>query len=291
MHVYFSGIGGAGLSALALMAKEAGMEVSGSDKQDNHNLHYLKEKGINDIHVGQSWDQMSAVHDAKPIDWLVYTSALPMEQPDADELRFAREKGIKATKRDEFLSFLLEKQNLKMIAIAGTHGKTTTTAMTIWLFKQLNMPISYNLAGSISFGDSAELAEGSEYFVYEADEFDRNFLAFHPAYSIISGIDWDHPDIYPTREEYYQAFRDFLSQSDRAAMWDSDAERLSLPEADNQLVLDDEDIQIDEQLHLVGRVNRQNAWLVAQACSPNYRQTFGRVSRPPQQIPRPGASF
>ncbi len=265
MHIYFSGIGGAGLSALALMAKEAGLEVSGSDKQDNHNLHYLKEKGIGDTHVGQTWDQMNAVHEAKPVDWLVYTSALPMEQPDADELRFAKEKGIKATKRDEFLSFLLEKQNLKMIAVAGTHGKTTTTAMTVWLFKQLQLPISYNLAGSISFGDAAELSPGSEYFIYEADEFDRNFLAFHPYYSIISGVDWDHPDIYPTREEYYQAFRDFLGQSDRAAMWDADAERLSLPEADNQLVLDDEDVQINEQLHLIGRVNRQNAWLVAQA--------------------------
>ncbi len=253
------------MSALALMAKEAGFDISGSDKQDNHNLHYLSGRGVTNTHVGQSWDQIAEVHAAKPIDWLVYTSALPMEQPDADELRFAAEKNIKATKRDEFLSYLLEKQNLKMVAVAGTHGKTTTTAMTVWLFKQIGVPLSYNLAGSISFGDSAQLDRGSEYFVYEADEFDRNFLAFHPFYSIISGVDWDHPDIYPTREEYYQAFRDFLGQSERAAMWDADAERLSLPEADNQLVLDDEDVQINEQLHLIGRVNRQNAWLVAQA--------------------------
>jgi UDP-N-acetylmuramate--alanine ligase len=265
MRIYFSGIGGAGLSALALMAKQAGFEVCGSDKQDNHNLHYLKEKGVSDIHVGQSWEQIEAAHSAKPIDWLVYTSALPMEQPDADELRFCSEKGIKATKRDDFLNYLLEKQNLKMIAIAGTHGKTTTTAMTIWLLKQLNIPVSYNVAAKISFGESAQLVEGSDYFVYEADEFDRNFLAFHPFYSIITGIDWDHPDIYPTREAYNQAFRDFLTQGRRAVLLRGDAERLQLTGDDKLLVLDELDAQIDSGLHLMGRVNRLNAWLVAHA--------------------------
>lgn len=152
MHIYFSGIGGAGISSLALMAKQAGYEVSGSDKQDNHNLHYLREKGVINTHIGQSWDQIDKVHAAKPIDWFVYSSALPMEQPDADELRFCKEKNIKATKRDEFLNQLLEKKGLKMIAVAGTHGKTTTTAMAVWLFKELGVPVSYSVAGNISFG-------------------------------------------------------------------------------------------------------------------------------------------
>ncbi len=265
MHIYFSGIGGAGLSSLALMAKQAGFTVSGSDKQDNHNLHYLKDQGVTGIHVGQSHDQIAEVHSKHPIDWLVYTSALPMEQPDAPELRFCEEHAIKATKRDEFLNYLLDQQGLKMIAVAGTHGKTTTTAMTIWLFKQLEIPISYSVAGSISFGQAAELQPGSEYFVYEADEFDHNFLAFRPALSVITGVDWDHPDIYPTREEYYQAFRDFLNQSDQTVLWDGDAERLNLEAADQQLVLDDDDSQINERLHLSGRVNRLDAWLVAHA--------------------------
>lgn len=265
MHVYFSGIGGAGLSALALLARQAGYEVSGSDKQDNHNLHYLREKGIAGTHVGQTWDQIDAVHAQKPIDWLVYTSALPREQPDADELRFCREKGIKATKRDDFLGHFLDEQNLQMVAIAGTHGKTTTTAMAVWLFKQLGLPISYNLAANVSFGEAAQLAEGSQYFVYEADEFDHNFLAFHPFYSIITGIDWDHPDIYPTQDKYYQAFRDFLGQSDRAVLWDGDAGRIDLAADDKRLVLDDEDSRINEMLQLVGRVNRLDAWLVAHA--------------------------
>jgi len=265
MHVYFSGIGGSGLSSLALMAKQTGFTVSGSDKQDNHYVHYLKEQGVSDIHEGQTWEQIEAVHAKNPIDWLVYTSALSMENPDAPELRFCQEKGIRATKRDEFLSFFLNEQKLKMIAIAGTHGKTTTTAMAVWLFKQLDIPISYNLAGSISFGDSAQFSKDSTYFVYEADEFDRNFLAFHPYLSLISGIDWDHPDIYPSRENYYAAFRTFLDQSEAAVLWDSDAARLQLAPADHQTVLDDDDRDINEQLHLSGLVNRLDAWLVAHA--------------------------
>lgn len=264
MHIYFSGIGGAGISSLALMAKQAGFEVSGSDKQDNHNLHYLQEQGITNTHVGQTRDFIAAVHAARSIDWFVYTSALPMEQSDAPELQFCAEKKIKATKRDEFLNYLLQKRELSMIAIAGSHGKTTTTAMAIWLFKQLGLPISYSVAGSISFGEAAHLDDKSTYFVYEADEYDHNFLAFHPTLSLISGIDWDHADIYPTREDYYQAFRDFLGQSDQTVLWDGDAERLNLQATTNLTVLDDDDTQIDERLHLTGRVNRLNAWLVAQ---------------------------
>lgn len=92
-------------------------------------------------------------------------------------------------------------------------------------------------------------------------------MAFHPRLSIIAGVDWDHPDIYPTRESYYQAFRDFLGQSEKAVLWDGDAERLGLEAADNQLVMDDEDQQINERLHLAGKVNRLDAWLVAHAAT------------------------
>lgn len=256
------------MSALALLAKQAGFDVSGSDKQDNHNLQTLREKGIANINIGQTWGQIAHTHASQPIDWLVYTSALPMEQPDADELRFCQKHNIRATKRDEFLSFLLEKQNLKMIAVAGTHGKTTTTAMAVWAFKQLGLPVSYALPSSISFGESAQLAPGSEFFVYEADEFDRNFLAFHPHLSIITGVDWDHPDIYPTRGEYYQAFRDFLAQSQNTIIWNEDAQRLNLTnpaKSGNLQTLEINDPQIDKKLRLPGRVNRQNAWQVAHA--------------------------
>lgn len=262
-HIYFSGIGGSGISSLALIARQAGFIVSGSDLKDSGTIRYLRSKNIDDIHIGQSYEQIAEVHAQKPIDWLVYTSALPMDQPDAPELRFCRDNNIKATKRDDFLSFLLKEKSLKMIAIAGTHGKTTTTAMAIWLFKQLNIPISYSVAGKINFGETGVYDPDSEYFVYEADEFDRNFLAYHPAFSIITGIDWDHPDIYPTRSEYYQAFIQFLDQSDQAIIWQDDNKRLKLAPAGHLKILDQGDPKIN-QITLPGLVNRLNAWQVVQ---------------------------
>lgn len=266
MHIYFSGIGGAGIGPLALIAHQAGFQVSGSDKQDSQYIHYLRERGIRDVHIGQSYEAIQTAHAKAPIDWLVYTSALPMEQPDAPELRFAAEQHIRATKRDEFLDFLLHEKNLKLIAVAGTHGKTTTTAMCVWLCKRLGLPVSYSVGAKLGFGDMGEYDPASKYFVYEADEFDRNFLAYQPYFSIVTGIDWDHPDIYPTRADYYAAFREFLEQSTWQLLWDADADRLELPhEAPRQILVPSDDPAIASELTLPGLVNRQDAWLVAQA--------------------------
>lgn len=270
MHIFFSGIGGTAIGPLALIAKQAGYTVSGSDKQDSQYIHYLRKHGITNIHIGQTYEQIAAVHDHTPIDWFVFTSALPMEQPDAPELRFCREQGIKTSKRDELLNQIIEDKRLQLIAIAGTHGKTTTTAMTIWLFKQLGIPISYSVGAKISFGEMGEYDQASEYFVYEADEFDRNFLSFRPHMALIAGIDWDHPDIYPTRDEYNQAFREFLEQSDQATIWNDDADTLGLEDVSSSttpryIPLSKDDRAISEQLTLPGLVNRQDAWLVANA--------------------------
>lgn len=262
--MYFSGIGGAAIGPLALIAHQAGLTVSGSDKQNSSYIDYLKKHGIQDIHIGQEYDQISAVHRTKAIDWFVYTSALPIEQPDAPELRFCKDHHIKATKRDVFLNQLLDDKQLKLLAIAGTHGKTTTTAMMIWLLKQLNIPISYSVGAKLSFGEMGEYHPKSEYFVYEADEFDRNFLAFHPYLSLITGIDWDHPDIYPTQASYNKAFEQFLDQSEWSLLWQADADKLGI-KSHNQWIMDQDDPAIDQQVHLPGRVNRLDAWQVAAA--------------------------
>src|SRR6187402_813150 len=164
MHIYFSGIGGTGIGPLALIAKQAGYEVSGSDKQDSTYIEYLRENGLNDICIGQTGAEIAEMNAKKPIDWFVYSSALPKENPNHPELVFVRENGIKATKRDEFINEFLKQTGLKMIAIAGTHGKTTTTAMTIWMFKQLNIPISYSVGAKLSFGEMGEFDAESEYF-------------------------------------------------------------------------------------------------------------------------------
>lgn len=265
MHIFFSGIGGTGIGPLALIAHQAGFDVSGSDKQDSQYIQYLKKHGISDIHIGQTHENIARVHELKPIDRYVYSSAVAIEHPNAPEFEFCREHNIPMSKRDELINVILEEKGLQLIAIAGTHGKTTTTAMTIWLFKQLGIPVSYSVGAKISFGDMGHYEPDSEYFVYEADEFDRNFLSFHPHLSIITGVDWDHPDIYPKREIYNDAFKQFLSQSKQAVLWEQDAELLDVQPSENHIVLDESFPNIEKQITLPGRVNRRNAWQVANA--------------------------
>lgn len=261
MHIYFSGVGGTGIGPLALIAHQAGYSVSGSDKQDSDYFQYLKNHSLENIHIGQDAQQIADVHALRPIDWFVHTSALSIENPDSEELQFCRKNKIKISKRDELINQILTDKNLKLIAIAGTHGKTTTTAMTVWLFKQLGVPVSYSVGAKISFGEMGEFDPSSEYFVYEADEFDRNFLQFHPFAAILSGVSYDHPDIYPSQEEYNQAFLQFIDQSEYVIAHDRDLEHLALQpnQYDNTMLL--------EELTLPGRVNRENALLVIEALS------------------------
>jgi UDP-N-acetylmuramate--alanine ligase len=265
MHIYFSGIGGTAISSLALIAHEAGYEVSGSDARPSGYLEYLKEHGISNTHIGVDGDFIAAAHAKNPIDWFVYGSAQPMDFPDHPEFDFCRRNGIKMSKRDEFLSQLIKDKNLKLIAVAGTHGKTTTTAMATWVFKSLGTPLSYSGGAKLSFGDVSKFDPASQYFVYEADEFDRNFLSFYPEVSLISGIDWDHPDIYPTREGYLAAFSEFIEQTSHTFIWNADAQQLGLDASPEITVLDAEDPAIERDLKLPGRVNRLDAWLVAQS--------------------------
>lgn len=264
MHIYFSGIGGTGIGPLALVAKQAGYSVSGSDKQDSQYVQYLRKHGITNIHIGQSRKDIAAAHDKEPIDWFVYTSALPLENPHAPELVFCREQDIKTSKRDELLNQIIQDKQLKLVAIAGTHGKSTTTAMVIWLFKQLGVPIGYNVGAKISFGDMGEYTDDAKYFVYECDEFDRNFLAFEPYLSIISGVSWDHHEIFPTREDYQDAFREFIEQSRHIHIWQQDADYLELQLDTHVMVLDEQHPHI-QNVNLKGEYTRLDAWQAIQA--------------------------
>jgi UDP-N-acetylmuramate--alanine ligase len=180
MHIFFSGIGGTGIAALAKVAREAGYEVSGSDARPSEYLQYLKKHGIEDTHMGVDSEFIAKIHEEKPIDWFVYGSAQPRDFPDHPEFAFCKEHGIKMSLRDEFLGQIIKDKGLKLIAVAGTHGKTTTTAMAVWAFKQLGIPVSYSGGVKLSFGELSEFDPKSRYFVYEADEYDRNFLSFYP---------------------------------------------------------------------------------------------------------------
>lgn len=264
MHIYFSGIGGAGIGPLALIASEAGYTVSGSDKQDSQYINYLRSHGITDIHIGQTRENIQEVHEETPIDWLVYSSALPLENPNAPELLFCKEENIKTSKRDELLNEILESKDLRLIAIAGTHGKTTTTAMVVWLFAQLEAPISYLLPAKTSFAELGSYNPKSHYFVYEADEFDRNFLAYEPTFSIISGVSWDHHEIFPTREDYTSAFSEFIGQSKQTFIWQEDYDYLGIGADAKVSVLSSEEPLIQD-ITLLGMYNRLDAWLAIEA--------------------------
>jgi len=276
MHIYFSGIGGTAICSLALIAKEAGYEVSGSDARPSQYLDYLAKHGVTNTHIGVDRDFIASVHAKHPIDWFVYGSAQPIDFPDHPEFDFCKENGIKQTKRDDFLNQIIQDKNLKLIAIAGTHGKSTTTAMATWIFKQLGLPVSYSGGAKLSFGDLAEFDPKSHYFVYEADEYDRNFLSFYPEVALIAGIDYDHPDIYPTRESYDDAFREFFEQSNKVVLWHDDAERLDIEAGSQFEIIEKADLGI-ETVTLPGLVNRQNAWLVASGLAPVLDKTTAQL--------------
>lgn len=259
MHIFFSGIGGTAIGPLALIAHQAGYTVSGSDKQDSQYIQYLKTKGISSIHIGQTEDAIATLHREQPIDWVVYSSAVAIENPNHPELVFAQQAGIRASKRDELLNTIINDTGKRLIAVAGTHGKTTTTAMAVWLFQQINEPISYSVGAKLSFGDMGHFDPTSEFFVYECDEFDRNFLAFNPYLSLITGIDYDHHEIFPTIEDYQDAFKQFIEQTEYTIYWNSDNHVVS--PTDKRQSLNDEDERIDT-LKLAGRVNRRDAWQV-----------------------------
>lgn len=255
MHIYFSGIGGVGIGPLAEIARDAGHKVTGSDMSASLMTEKLSEMGI-EFSLSQDGSFLRDTHKKQPIDWFAYTSSLPEDHP---ELVVAKELGIKTSKRGELLSKLIQESGQKLIAISGTHGKTTTTSMMVWVFKQLGLPVSYSIGTTLSFGPSGYFDKDSQYFVYECDEFDRNFLDFQPELSIVTSIDYDHIDTYPTPESYTQAFKQFGEQSKQLITW-ADAKPELFDDHPDAWVLND---TLD--IKLAGAHNRRNATLVAKA--------------------------
>lgn len=225
MNIYFSGISGTGMGPLALMAKDAKMKVFGSDLLPGAVTNELVQNGIKVCLGSQDGEFLKACAKNEGIDWFVYTSALPEDHP---ELLAAKKLKLKISKRDELISYLIKKLGLKMVAIAGTHGKTTTTAMIVWACLKLGIPVSYLVGTTLPFAPSGCYDKNSEYFIYEADEYDRNFLAFKPWMAVITTVSYDHPDIYPTEKEYQDAFRQFERQSQQVVRGDELASDITL---------------------------------------------------------------
>lgn len=254
MRIYFSGIGGVAIGPLAEMAIGAGHEVCGSDRATGLMTEALGQAGIM-VSFDQSGEFLRSEHQRAPFDWFVYTAALPADHP---ELVLARQLGIRTSKRDELLAQIIADKQLKLIAVTGTHGKTTTTGMLVWTLQQLGVPVSYLVGSTLSFGPSGRFDPASQFLVYECDEFDRNFLHFSPWLSLITSVDYDHPDTFPTPDDYRAAFRQFGEQSVRVVAWREDA---SVFTPANVTVLE----QTDPQIALAGEHNRRNGTLAARA--------------------------
>ena len=255
MNIYFSGLGGVGIGPLVEIAKDAGHMIMGSDITESLVTNQLRKQGVI-VNIGQDGSFLRENHAATPIDWFVYTSALP---DDHAELLLAQELGIRSSKRGEFLAYILQEKNLKLIAIAGTHGKTTTTGMMVWLMQKFGIAQSYSVGTTLAFGPSGKFDPKSEYFIYECDEYDRNFLNFKPYLSLITSIDYDHPDTFPTKTDYTDAFRQFIDQSTHTIMWKEDAEYVKANENDTWI------LENALRLPIAGEYNRRNATLVTKA--------------------------
>lgn len=260
MHIYFSGIGGAGIGSLALVARDAGLAVSGSDQEASRNTKKLAAAGIR-IDIGQTGQKIAAAHQADPIDWMVVSAAIP---PGHTELQFAMNHGIKISKRHELLNYIIAEKRLKLIAVSGTHGKTTATGMLVWILTQLGLAVSYSIGTNLAFGASGKYTLDSKYFVYEADEFDRNMLQFQPYISLIPALEYDHPDIYKDVEDYKAAFRKFISQSHCTYTWTDIGKYLGFQDQTCLHFLDPQDSSSAE-LTLAGEHNRRHAQLVTKA--------------------------
>ena len=198
-RVHFIGIGGSGLSAIARLLKEKGYEVTGSDQVPSQFALDLQNDGVT-VYIGHHPRNVTGA------DWVVRSSAVTDDNP---EVQAAKRAGIPVYKRSDFLGQLMAEKT--GIAVAGTHGKTTTTAMIAWVLYMLGRDPSFIIGGSMKNLNTNARAGKGEPFVIEADEYDRMFLGLKPRIEVITNVEHDHPDIFPTFEDMYTAFQSFVN--------------------------------------------------------------------------------
>ena len=204
--IYFLGIGGIGMSALARYYHSLGYTVAGYDHTPSPLTRQLEHEGMA-IHYEDQPELLPAL-----IDFVVYTPAVPK---DLKEFEALRQNNIKIMKRSEALGLVSEQHFT--LAIAGTHGKTTTTAMTAHILNACGKNTSAFIGGiANNFGSNLLLGQGTDsIMVVEADEFDRSFLRLKPAVSVINSIDADHLDIYGDRQHLVKSFNEFAQLTEK----------------------------------------------------------------------------
>lgn len=202
-NIYFIGIGGIGMSAIARYYNVKGFAVSGYDKTPSPLTHALESEGIS-IHYT---DDISFIPEDVEDTLVVYTPAIPK---DMGELVHVQQKGYRVIKRSRMLGEIAHGQ--RCMAVAGTHGKTTTSTLTSHLFTDSGTGCSAFLGGISKNYDSNLLVHENDVIVAEADEFDRSFLQLFPEIAVITSMDADHLDIYGDEEHIREAFKAFASQ-------------------------------------------------------------------------------
>jgi UDP-N-acetylmuramate--alanine ligase len=197
-NIHFIGIGGAGLSAIARVLMGMGYRISGSDRAGSELTAALADEGVR-VYLGHRADQVDGA------DLVVVSSAVPQENA---EFVAAQRQGIPVVKRADFLGELMTDR--PAVAIAGSHGKTTTTGMVATILYMADQDPTFIVGGEIAhLGTNARAGAGP--FVIEADEYDRTFLGLRPTLSVVTNVEHDHPDCYPTFEEFRQAFEEFAA--------------------------------------------------------------------------------
>jgi len=204
---YLVGIKGTGMAALAVLLDEWGMEVAGCDRQEVFSTEAQLEGHRIRRDVGFD-PALLPPHT----DWVVYSSAYPKDLPI---LTRAREAGCKVADYNEFLAILTRRQD--SYVVAGSHGKTTCTAMTAFLLgqgKRSQFPF-YAVYGSMLRGSERMPCQGRQAFLLEGCEYRDHFLAYHVRGALITNIEWDHPDYFPTEKDYVASFRGFADKIER----------------------------------------------------------------------------
>ncbi|MFJ2636260.1 UDP-N-acetylmuramate--L-alanine ligase [Streptomyces sp. NPDC087422] len=198
---HFIGIGGAGMSGIAKILAQRGARVAGSDSRESETAGALRALGVT-VHIGHD-----AAHLAQDATSVVVSSAIRPENP---ELAAARERGVPVVHRSDALAALME--DTRPIAVAGTHGKTTTTSMLAVALTALGSEPSYAIGGDLDAPGSNAHHGGGEIFVAEADESDRSFHTYAPEVAIILNVELDHHANYASMDEIYDSFETFVGK-------------------------------------------------------------------------------
>ncbi|WP_055435621.1 UDP-N-acetylmuramate--L-alanine ligase [Lacinutrix algicola] len=202
-NIYFVGIGGIGMSAIARYFKAANKQVAGYDKTKTDITNALEDIGIG-VTVNDTVDVIESLFLDSEKTLVVYTPAIPK---DNKQLNYFKNNGFKVFKRSEILGLITE--NTFCLAVAGTHGKTTTTSILGHIMMECDVPLTAFLGGISENYNSNLILNGNEVSVVEADEFDRSFLTLSPNLACITSMDADHLDIYGDASELIKTFEDF----------------------------------------------------------------------------------